>query len=211
MKYLLKELFDKPISGEWGKEVEEGDIGVKVIRTTNFTNLGKLDLTDVVERNIDLEKNINKQLKFGDIIIEKSGGSPTQPVGRTVIFEQRDNQVYFCNNFTSVLRPNDNIYHKYALYLLKDLYNKRKVLKYQNKTTGIINLKLNDYLENTEVDIPNLDIQRKISNVLDKSQELINKRKKQIEALDELVKSKFIEMFDDIKSNTKDWKKVENW
>lgn len=195
MKYLLKELFDKPISGEWGKEVEEGEIGVKVIRTTNFTNLGKLDLTNVVERNIDLEKNINKQLKFGDIIIEKSGGSPTQPVGRTVIFEERDNQVYFCNNFTSVLRPKNNIEPKYALYLLKDLYNKRKVLKYQNKTTGIINLKLNDYLENTEVEIPNLDIQQKISNVLDKAQELINKRKQQIETLDELVKSKFIEMF----------------
>lgn len=195
MKCLLADLFEKPISGEWGSEVEEGKNGVKVIRTTNFTNLGRLNLTDIVTREIDIEKNEKKQLKFGDLIIEKSGGSPTQPVGRVVIFEEKDNDIYFCNNFTSILRPNEKVYPKYSMYLLKDLYNKRKVLKYQNKTTGIINLKLNNYLENTEVEIPSLDIQEKISKVLDKAQGLIDKRKEQIEALDELVKSKFIEMF----------------
>ena len=48
-------------------------------------------------------------------------------------------------------------------------------------------------------------IQKKIVNVLDKAQELINKRKSQIEDLDELVKSKFIEMFGDLKTNSKKW------
>lgn len=197
MKYLLAHLFDKPISGEWGNEVEEGKLGVKVIRTTNFTNIGRLDLSSIVCRNIDIEKNPNKKLQYGDIIIEKSGGSPTQPVGRPVIFEEDDNEVYFCNNFTSILRPNDKIYPKYSVYLLRDLYNKKKVLKYQNKTTGIINIKLNDYINNTEVNIPSIDKQIKIANVLDKAQKLIDKRKKQIEELDELVKSRFIEMFGD--------------
>lgn len=205
MKYLLIDLFDRPISGEWGKEVEGEEIGLKVIRTTNFTNLGRLDLTDIVYRNIDLKKNTKKQLKFGDLIIEKSGGSPTKPVGRTVIFEEESNEIYFCNNFTAILRPNEKIYPRYALYLLKDLYNKRKVLKYQNKTTGIINLKLNDYLKNTEVEVPSVNTQKKVSNILDKAQELIDKRKTQIKALDELIKSKFIEMFGDPVSNPKEW------
>ena len=44
--------------GEWGSEDKEGD-GVKVIRTTNFTNTGKLDLTDVVTRSI-IEKKIER-------------------------------------------------------------------------------------------------------------------------------------------------------
>lgn len=205
MKYLLIDLFDRPISGEWGKEVEGEEIGLKVIRTTNFTNLGRLDLTDIVYRNIDLKKNTKKQLKFGDLIIEKSGGSPTKPVGRTVIFEEESNEIYFCNNFTAILRPNEKIYPKYALYLLKDLYNKRKVLKYQNKTTGIINLKLNDYLKNTEVEVPSVNTQKKVSNILDKAQELIDKRKTQIKALDELIKSKFIEMFGDVLNNNRKW------
>ena len=208
MKYKLSEIFEKPISGEWGNELEEGKYGAKVIRTTNFTNMGRLNLNDIVERDIDVEKYKNKLLKLGDIIIEKSGGSPNQPVGRVVIFEENTSEKYFCNNFTSILRPKNIVNAKYSLYLLKDLYNKKRVLKYQNKTTGIINLKLNDYLNNTEIMIPSIEEQIKISTILDKSQELIDKRKEQIEALDELVKSKFIEMFGDPVSDSKGWKKV---
>jgi type I restriction enzyme, S subunit len=197
MKYLLADLFEKPISGEWGNEVEEGKSGIKVIRTTNFTNLGRLNLSNIVYRDIDLQKNLNKRLRFGDIIIEKSGGSPTQPVGRPVVFEEDSSDIYFCNNFTSILRPNDKVNYKYSLYLLKALHNKGKVLKYQNKTTGIINIKLNDYINNTEVEVPPIDKQIKIAKVLDKAQELIDKRKEQLSELDELVKSRFIGMFNE--------------
>ncbi|EOU2053937.1 restriction endonuclease subunit S [Clostridium perfringens] len=204
----LKDIFEKPISGEWGKEVGEGEKGSKVIRTTNFTNIGRLDLSSIVERDIDSIKHENKKLKFGDIIIEKSGGSPTQPVGRVVIFEETNEEVYFCNNFTSILRPNKNIVPKFGLYLLKNLYNKKKVLKFQNKTTGIINIKLNDYLNNTEITIPNLEVQNRIAEVLNKTQELIDKRKEQIESLDELVKSKFIEMFGNVITNSRNWETV---
>lgn len=205
MKYTLAEIFEKPISGEWGTDLIKGKEGVKVIRTTNFTNLGRLNFADVVQRDIDIEKYKDKVLKFGDIIVEKSGGSPTQPVGRVVIFEKITEEKYFCNNFTSILRPTKVIYPKYSLYLLKDLYLKGKVMKYQNKTTGIINLKLNDYLQNTHVYIPSLEIQEKIANALDKAQQLIDKRNAQIKALDELVKSKFIEMFGDPVINSKGW------
>lgn len=208
MKYKLSEIFEKPISGEWGNELEEGKYGAKVIRTTNFTNMGRLNLNYIVERDIDVEKYENKLLKLGDIIIEKSGGSPNQPVGRVVIFEENTSEKYFCNNFTSILRPKNIINAKYSLYLLKDLYNKKRVLKYQNKTTGIINLKLNDYLNNTEIMIPSIEEQIKISTILDRSQELIDKRKEQIEALDELVKSQFIEMFGNIITNSKNWETV---
>lgn len=207
MKVKLNEIFEKPISGEWGTELEDGQNGVNVIRTTNFTNLGRLYLEDVVQRKIDIDKYKNKILKYGDIIIEKSGGSPSQPVGRVVIFEEND-EIYFCNNFTSILRPTKLINSKYSLYLMKDLYKKGKVLKYQNKTTGIINLKLADYLNNIDVILPTINNQIKIANVLDKSQELIDKRKEQIEALDDLIKSKFIEMFGDIVLNTKGWETV---
>ncbi|MGM9534329.1 MAG: restriction endonuclease subunit S [Intestinibacter sp.] len=208
MKYLLSDIFEKPISGEWGKEANEDNIGFKVIRTTNFTNIGKLNLDDVVYRDIDENKYSNKQLKFGDIIIEKSGGSPKQPVGRVVIFEENSDDIYFCNNFTSILRPNEKVYFKYALYLMMNLYNRKEVLRYQNKTTGIINLKLSDYINNTSVDIPDIEIQKKIADILDKAQDLIEMKKEQIKMLDELVKSRFIEMFGDPVVNFKNWKKM---
>jgi len=208
MQYKLADLFNKPISGEWGTEIKNDQKGVKVIRTTNFTNRGVLDLNNVVERNIDINKHKEKILKNGDIIIEKSGGSPTKPVGRVVIFEENNNEQYLCNNFTAILRPRLEIIPKFALYMMQNLYNKNKVLKFQNKTTGIINLKLNDYLNSTNVYVPDLKKQNKIVEVLDKIQELIYKRKTQIESLDELVKSKFIEMFGEPISNPKKWNVV---
>jgi type I restriction enzyme S subunit len=205
MKYTLADLFEKPISGEWGVDLDEGEKGVKVIRTTNFTNLGKLNLSNVVVRNIDIKKYQDKGLRYGDIIIEKSGGSPAQPVGRVVVFEENTDERYFCNNFTSILRPTELINYKYSLYLLKDLYNKRVVLRYQNKTTGIINIRLNEYIQGTEVEIPNKGVQQKIAQALDKSQSLIDKRKAQLKWLDELVKSRFIEMFGNPVTNSKGW------
>ena len=43
---FLKELVDKPISGEWG---DDGG-NIKVLRTTNFTNERIIDYSDVVVR-----------------------------------------------------------------------------------------------------------------------------------------------------------------
>ena len=62
-------------------------------------------------------------------------------------------------------------------------------------------------LKDIDVYLPSNLEQQKISKVLDKAQELIDKRKEQIEALDELVKSQFIEMFGDPVTNSKGWKK----
>ena len=81
-KVKLHTLIEKPISGEWGS----GEGSIKVIRTTNFNNDGTLNLTDVVFRDIPIDKVPKKKLRRGDIILEKSGGSPTQPVGRVVYF-----------------------------------------------------------------------------------------------------------------------------
>ena len=60
-------------------------------------------------------------------------------------------------------------------------------------------------LKDIDVYLPSNLEQQKISKVLDKAQELIDKRKEQIEALDELVKSQFIEMFGNPSINDKGW------
>lgn len=57
------------------------------------------------------------------------------------------------------------------------------------------------------IPVIDLETQKKIVEVLDKAQELIDKRKEQIEALDELVKSRFIEMFGDPVKNPMNWEK----
>ena len=109
----LKSIIDKPISGEWGEE--DGEI--KVLRSTNFTNDGKLNLNEVVKRNIVATKVAQKKLIYGDTIIEKSGGSPNQPVGRVVYFDN-NNEIFLCNNFTSIVRAKEGVEKRYLFWFL---------------------------------------------------------------------------------------------
>ena len=196
------------ITGEWGTEITENSQNIiSVIRTTNFLNNGKIDIQnkELIKREIDKKKIEQKQLKRGDIIIEKSGGSPNQPVGRVVFFDLNINEVFLCNNFTSILRVKEDINSKYIFYFLRNNYKINKVVKYQNKTTGIINLKLQNYLNESCIFLPELKIQNKIVNILDNLENIIEKNQNYLTHLGVLTKSLFTIMFGDIKTNDKNW------
>lgn len=60
-------------------------------------------------------------------------------------------------------------------------------------------------LDELVIPLPPLETQKKIAAVLDKAQELIDKRKEQLVKLDEFVQSVFLEMFGDPVSNVKKW------
>ena len=138
--------------GEWGKE-DKGGTGIKVIRTTNFTNSGKLNLSEVVTRSIEERKVQKKQIQKYDTILEKSGGTADKPVGRVVLFEE--DEQYLCNNFTQVLRFKD-INPQFAFYALFYFYqtNKTAIRSMGSKTTGIQNLNMSKYLD---IGIPDAD------------------------------------------------------
>lgn len=182
----LSNVLAEQITGEWGHEGED----VAVLRTTNFTNEGRLNLNEVVRRSISKDKILKKRLKIGDTIIEKSGGSPTQPVGRVVYFDV-NGQDYLCNNFTSILRPSKEVDPRYLFWFLFANHLNKRTLNYQNKTTGIINLKLERYLEETRIPLPPLPIQKKIAAILDKADSLRHKDKQLLEHYNKLVQSIF--------------------
>ncbi|EJE7233974.1 restriction endonuclease subunit S [Clostridium sporogenes] len=101
------------------------------------------------------------------------------------------NRKCWVNNHAHVLKAKENLNLKFLNYYLNfnDL---------SSSITGTTRGKLTkSALNNIEVLLPQLEVQNKIVNILDKAQSLIKKRKTQIEALDELVKSRFIEMFGD--------------
>ncbi|MGE4385501.1 MAG: restriction endonuclease subunit S [Endomicrobiaceae bacterium] len=200
----LDKIFLNKLTGEWGKECQVGKKGIKVLRTTNFTNTGIINYSNVIEREIPNKKVTEKKLIYGDIILEKSGGSDNQPVGRVVYYDKKNEQ-YLCNNFTQILRTNGNIaYSRYIFYFMFNLHKSGATKLLQNKTTGIRNLQVKKYM-NTEIQLPHINIQKKISNTLDKVTNLINLRKQQLEKLDLLIKSKFFDMFGDPLTNSKKW------
>ena len=180
----VKTYVDDSFPGEWGTEDTIGD-GVKVIRTTNFTNSGKLNLADVVTRSIEDRKVSRKQIKKYDTILERSGGTADNPVGRVVLFEEDD--LFLCNNFTQVLRFKD-IDPRFAFYSLYYFYqtNKTAIRSMGSKTTGIQNLNMSKYLE---IGIPNAS---------DKEQkEFVAIAEQADKSKFTRLKSQFIEMFGD--------------
>jgi type I restriction enzyme S subunit len=158
------EVFHKPMSGEWGADDTDGT-GVKVLRTTNFTDEGYIDYSSVVTRKVSKEKCLAKKLRINDIIIEKSGGSDTKPVGR-VVFVRTELDNYLFNNFTSVLRLLDSKKFDiwFIFHFLFNTYWNGGTKQYDNKTTGIHNLRLSEYLENTYIPCPPLELQNQFAD-----------------------------------------------
>ncbi|MED1673289.1 restriction endonuclease subunit S [Pallidibacillus thermolactis] len=107
------------------------------------------------------------------------------------------NEPCWVNNHAHVLVAKENVNVKYLCYYL----NYADLSKH---ITGTTRGKLTkSALEKIEVKIPDYSTQNKIVNALDKAQELIDKRKSQIEALDQLTQSVFLEMFGDPLRNNK--------
>ena len=191
----LREIIGKPLTGEWGNEDLTGT-GVPVLRTTNFTNDGIISFDNVVTRDISPNRLNDKWLKHGDIIIEKSGGSDRQPVGR-VVYYVGENNAYTFNNFTSALRVQDQSHWnpKFVFYALFYNYAIGGTRKYENKTTGLHNLKLNLFVDKFAINWISVSEQNRIVAVIDAITHLISLRQRQAEKLDELVKARFVEMF----------------
>ena len=96
-------------------------ITIGVLRSTNFTKDCKLKLDDVAYIEVEEKSFAKRQLQRNDIVVERSGGGPNQPVGRLMLFDIDDVNFSFCN-FTSALRVIDSAYispiylHKYLSY-----------------------------------------------------------------------------------------------
>ena len=200
MEHLIN-ITGKALSGEWGYDDEEG-VGIPVLRTTNFTNDGIVDFSNVITRTIKKKNIEEKYLRKGDIIIEKSGGSDNQPVGRVIYFDGEEKK-YLFNNFTGLLRVKDTKiwFPKYVFYSLFANYKKGGTKKYENKTTGLHNLQTDFYVKDFEIIDVQYSKQVEICDALDKITDLIIKRKQQLKKLDMLVKSRFVEMFGDPVTN----------
>lgn len=144
-------------------------------------------------------------MKFGDIIIEKSGGSEKQPVGRPILFNISDGNYSF-SNFTSTLRIKDNteVNSAYLHKCLYAFYLKGETIKLQSKTTGLHNLNIKGYLR-LNIPLPPLSTQLAIVSELDKINKLIRLKKEQLKDFDNLAQSLFYEMFGDPVENEKGW------
>ena len=171
----LGELCHK-FNGLWkGKKAPFVRVGV--IRNANFTKAFTLDFSNIEYLDVEEKQYASRKLQLGDLIVEKSGGSEKQPVGRAVLFQEKEGEYSF-SNFTSVLRVKDNheitpeFLYKYILHV----YLRGDTRKMQKATTGIHNIEFDKYLA-IKIPVPPLSEQKEIVEYLDSSFAKIDKLK----------------------------------
>lgn len=142
---------------------------VGVIRNTNFTKEGALDDSDIAYLHVEAKKLEKRRLQFGDVILEKSGGGPKQPVGRVILFDKTEG-VFSFSNFTAALRVRDpqSLDFRFLHKFLHWTYVSGITEGMQSHSTGIRNLD-GDAYKAIKINFPPLPEQQRIVTLLDES------------------------------------------
>ena len=125
-------------------------VKVGVIRNANFTKYFTLDYSKIEYIDVEQRAFEKKHLLHGDLIVEKSGGSDKNPVGRAIFFDGEDGLFSF-SNFTMCLRCKDQttLMSKYLFYLLLCIYSRGDMVAMQTQTTGLHNLLVEKFMAMT--------------------------------------------------------------
>ena len=163
-------LIEKTISGDWGKDSPSGNNTEMVycirgadIPEVRAGNKGKMPTRYILPKNYAA-----KQLVDGDIVVEISGGSPTQSTGRAAAVSDsllaRYDKGMVCTNFCKAIKPRAG-YSMYVYYYWQYLYDRNIFFSYENGTTGIKNLDINGFIETEPITIAPEDLVEKFDAV----------------------------------------------
>jgi len=163
-------------SGDWGKEEPEGNYSEKVtcIRGADINGLNGLVELKPPVRYI-LEKNISKILNSHDLIVEISGGSPTQSTGRLAFITdatiRRFENPLICSNFCKPISiKNKKLLYNFVYYW-KSLYEAGIFFGYEGKTSGIKNLLFDSFVNSYYTVVPDEKIVNRFYDIMENIQE----------------------------------------
>lgn len=143
----LIDIIEVFIAGEWGEETysKETPCAVTCVRGADIIPISEYDFSAIPVRYINQQAYAKKCLQVGDIIIEKSGGSPTQSTGRVSLVSQELLEhagAVICSNFCTAFRVKKGWNPLYVYYYLQFIYNLGAFFNFEGKTSGIKNLQL---------------------------------------------------------------------
>ncbi len=170
--------------------------GIPYVTSKNIKG-GKINFENVNYISIDDYKKIskNRPILKNDILISMIG-----TLGETAIVDDSYGEFYGQNMFL-VRLDNSKIDYRYFINFFKSTHVKNHLARKQNKSTQSY-LKAN-HIESLMIPVFTIKEQKEIANQLDKVQDLIKLKTQQIEKLDELIKSQFVEMFENQKFDLK--------
>ena len=127
-------------------------------------------------------------------------------LGKCAIYhKEKDEKIIHGMNLL-MLRANKTVISpQYAVYYFETPFFKQQIVNITKKSVNQASFTVTA-LKEIEIPLLSYEKQNKIVKILDKLNEIINKRQQQLKKLDELVKSRFIEMFGDLVINSMSWK-----
>jgi type I restriction enzyme S subunit len=169
----IDSLTRRSIGGVWGLEEGQDEVDVTVVRSTEFTKSGYLNFSTGVARSIKQSQLASRELTAGDILLEKSGGGPEQPVGRVVYVDADIPVKTVCSNFIQLISPLAERAVPRFLFLVMWLWHfQNKTLEFQAQTTGIRNLRTPDYLAQF-VNLPPMEEQKRIVGIISSMDDVV--------------------------------------
>jgi len=164
--------------------------GYPLVTSKNIID-GKLNIDNVnfISKEDYLKINQRSKVDNGDILMPMIG-----TIGKPIVVNK---QYDFAIKNVALIKFYENslVEGKYVKYVLdSELFSNYIEKENRGGTQKFLSL---GNIRKFTFSVPNINIQRKIVQVLDTAQSLIDNRKQQIEACDELIKSRFVEMFGD--------------
>lgn len=177
----------------------DGAAGIPITRIETISNReidrNKFGYADI----IDDSKYKDYILQDGDILMSHINSE--KHLGKVALYKKQGNEQIIHGMNLLMLRANPSVlFPPFAIYFFETSAFLLQIKKITKKSVNQASFTVKS-LKEVEIPLPPIDEQRKIAAVLDKVSDLIAKRKQQLDKLDELVKSRFIEMFGDPKSN----------
>ena len=198
----LRNCITNLVSGDWGEDdSEKYDSSVMerclVIRNTEFDNDFNLKVGGSREKHRLISKTKLKSLDVDlhDILIEKSGGSIDQPVGRVGIIEPNIiGELPLCfSNFLAKIKVDSSLIDPTFLFFwLKSSHRIGITHSMQSQTNGIRNLVMSEYLRQ-DIPLPSLDKQARIKEnlgeVISRAKQLLIVAQVELEAAKHSIES----------------------
>jgi conserved domain protein len=167
----LSEIIEVFVAGDWGNESQTKDTpyAVSCVRGADIVPIQNNEFRDIPLRYISLRSFQNKLLQEGDIVIEKSGGSPTQATGRAVYISKEllsATRSMVCSNFCVAFRVKQGWNPYFVYQYWQHLYNRKIFFNFEGKTSGIKNLQLDIVLSTIEIEPYSVEEQNAIARQL---------------------------------------------
>ena len=173
------------------QDKNKGGIPITRIETLSNDrfNRDKMGYADI----FDVEKYSDRILCDGDILMSHINSS--RYLGRAVLYQKQNNEnIIHGVNLLRLKADRSIVYPNYAAKFFASRYFKKQVVSITKKAVNQASFSI-AALKELEIQLPDLDTQKRIAQNFEKISNCIFTLEEYLNKLDDLVKSRFVEMF----------------